>query len=278
MSIGMWVVLAIMIDRAQLVIGAPNYGTPYNGLGAAEGTMQRVLPAPMAYRVLVPWLVGMGERLGLPRLEVYEALKIALVAGALWSVEQAWGWAVAIVTAGLLVATFNYDYWDWAAEMMGVQLALTGRMELALVGVVIHALSRETAWLDGLAFGLAGGELWQAGVVFVVGWGVLIAVRLWAGKHELYCERWMWQENVAAVRAWWQGRPWWLSDIAMSVWVCGLAVAGAVRCQVDGCQVSGVAGWLVVLFLGAGWLMAKAEETRVFSVVLPWAAAFILHH
>jgi len=83
-----WIPIAWVIERVQLKIGGQWYGSPFNGYGAIDGTVDKTALAPMRYRVLVPWLVVLVERI-FPRVKahrltaLYEPLKIVLIAAAL---------------------------------------------------------------------------------------------------------------------------------------------------------------------------------------------------
>lgn len=265
----MWLLIAVALDRAQLKIGASTYGSAYCGIGCVDAVNQRQALSPMAYRVLIPWLIGLAERLA-PALKahrlpaLYEPMKIGLLALTLASIETAAGRTAALVVAALLPMTFYFDYWDWAAEMAGFALALTGHFEYALVGAVMVALSRETAPLVAVIYALITREWVQALIVFgVTGW-IMFAMRCRVGYRPLYCERWMWRVNWSDLQQIMLNRPVYLGEMAMSLLITALAV---------GVVLAGRAGaaWPVPLvLLVMGWTMARAPETRVFAACLIW--------
>jgi len=244
---------ALCLARAQYLAGKFNMRAKWNGYGAIESIQNKTADAPMAYRVLIPWLIGK------PTLAKYEAFQIALITAALYSVYLAWGVPVMLVAGLLLTITFFYDYWDWTPEMIGLSLALVS-FPAAMLGVVLHGMSRETAPLVGVAYALHSGD-WLGGVVIAyAGFAVLWMVRKIQGKHPLYCDRWMITRNWKELKA---GKP----ASLISVGVSALALVGAWT-RID--------GLVVPVLLVAGWTMAVSSETRVFSAVLPYAAAFLV--
>jgi hypothetical protein len=276
---GMSIVLALALawgfERAQMIISAPNYGTPANGYGAIDLTMRREIKAPMAYRVLGPLVVTWIERLTrLPRIGIYQDFKLALETLAFWSVGQAFGAPVAMLTAVLLLLTVKYDYWSWAAELAGLSLALTGRLELAIPGVILYALSRETAPLAAAAYYLATFDALGAGAVLFACALTLLGIYGVVGKRELYCARWQWHYNKDLFKNFldgdfWRMGQWFHQDIFIA---CSLTVLALVQAA-TALQWTGL---VPLALLGAGWTMAKADETRIFSAALPWVALLIL--
>lgn len=280
MTVLVWLFIAYCLDRAQLIISQGNYGARWNGIGAVPGVLNRETEAPQAYRVLIPWLMRpwfkqagdkLTWRVNYAPVGYYDFLKIILITGALLSVEYLFGWQVAMVTAVLLPATFYFDYWDWSGEMIGICLCATGILPLAILGVVIHGLSKETVLIDPLVFALAilsteGGDFQfgQIGLVACAGAITWISVRAWAGKKPLYCDRVMLRRNVKEIKEILTYRPFYLGSPAVSIVLC-LAALGL--------------GWLagptylfVPLMIAAGYTLAVASETRVFASVLPWLA------
>jgi len=108
-----WFIVAWLVERAHLKMSSFNYGAKFNGLGVVDHVLARKADAPMAYRVLVPWLVGLVERI-FPRTKpyrlvlLYEPLKIALAGGALWVLAHSLGAARALFVAACLPATFLF--------------------------------------------------------------------------------------------------------------------------------------------------------------------------
>lgn len=263
------------LERAQLIVCAPNYESLYNGLGAVNLVLRRETKAPMAYRVLVPWLIWFSETVLKTKNEdraiVYEVIKIGLNACALWAVGEAFGVGAALGTAVLLLLTFYYDYWDWAVEMAGVVLAATGRIELALPGALLLGFSRETAPLAAVAFFL---KTFDAPLSFVVLCAAVLpmaGVRLYVGRRALYCDRWQIRYNLDLLKNILKVVPVFYSPTFISVFLSVACVIGAAF------RVWNDATWLVPLAaIGAGWTLAKADETRVFSLALPWIVTLFL--
>ena len=267
----MWLLIAWVLDRAQMKLALPFYGSIYCGIGAVDGVNTRTADAPMVYRVLVPWLIGLAERIA-PRLKayrltaLYEPLKIGLMALALWTVSEALGERSALLLAAMLPLSFSFEYWDWAGELAGLALALTGNLPMAVGGALLAGLSRpETSPLVAMTYALVTGD-WPGGTVLAFMAAATWSLVRWRqGAHVLYCERVMWRVNLADVRGLLRNRPVYLSEIGMTLLLTGLTLATVV---------SGRAGaaWPVPLaLLAAGWLLARAAETRVFTSCLLWA-------
>ena len=245
--------LALCLARVQF-LSARSMNSRWNGYGAIIATQQKDTDAPMVYRVLVPWLIGK------PTMVKYQAFQVALITAALYSVYLAWGMPVMLVSSILIAATFYYDYWDWTAELIGFSLALVS-LPLALVGVILHGMSRETAPVVGLAYMLHFHDIMGGLIVAFVGFATIKIVRFVQGKRPLYCDRWMYKRNLAELKKPRLGTPYY--SVVLSL----LALVGAFG-RLD--------GLIVLPVIGAGWLMAVAAETRVFMPVIPFAAAALL--
>jgi len=272
----LWMFLALLMERVAVKIGSSFYGTPYAGIGAIDGVLSREAAAPMAYRVLVPWIVGALERVW-PGLQaqrlvaLYEPLKIALTGTTLWVLSRTLGVRSALFVAAALPATFLFDYWDWTGEMIGLALALGARdVRWVMAGGVVAALSRpETAILVPIAYWLrtrdSRATLWIAGAVFCA----MALVRAWAGHKTLYCQRWMVDVNWRDLATVMNNRPFYVGEIVVSALVSAMTLWAVL---------SGRAGptWLVpAALLVAGWTMARAAETRVFASCLLWISFLV---
>jgi hypothetical protein len=243
--------LALCLARVQYMATKFNQTARWNGRGAILSVLDKTTAAPMVYRVLAAWTIGR-------RLDLYQPFQFVLIWIALYSVYLAWGGTVMLITCVLLVATFWYDYWSVWPELIGFSLALVS-FPLALLGVAIHGLSRETAPLCGLAYALHSGDWIGGGIISVIGFTILWLVRRIQGKHPLYCDRWMHKKNIAMLK---ELKP----AVLISVLFSLLALAGAWG-RWD--------GLIPLALIGAGWTMAKGDETRVFSAALPWAALLL---
>lgn len=263
-----WLLIALFVEYAQLRFAqSTGFRSPYCGLGAVDSTNNRTALAPMGYRVLFPWLIALVEWLQVPRrqrLTVYEVLKIGFLALTLAAISASLGREKALILATLLVPTFYFDYWDWEIELLGLALALTGRVEYALIGGILLALSRETAPLVPVTYILISGDIGRGLQILSATLAVLLAVRLFVGRKRLYCERVMVGINWSDVRGLIHNFPIFLSPIfytlaisAMTIWAIVSREAGP--------------SWIVPLaLLIAGWMFARAAETRVFAACLLW--------
>lgn len=270
----LWLLIAVALDKAQLIIAAPGYGSRYCGIGTTDDVLARRAAAPMAYRVLVPWLLGIIERIRPStrehRLSIYEAIKILIMALCLWSVSVAIDFRAALIVAALLPMTFSFDYWDWAVELGALAMALGGDLQGSIIGGIALALSRETAPLVPLTYLIVTGDWSGAFVAGIATALTMTGVRLWAGEHKLYCDRFMWKRNVAELRQMFTCSPWYSSNVALSALISGLVVVLAVTGHIG-------ATWPVPLVLLAlGWTMGIAYETRIFASCLLWIATGLI--
>jgi len=270
----LWIILAIALDRVQLKLTSHAYkqSAYRSGYAAIDSVNQRKAFMPMAYRVLVPWLVWVIERLGGKgkyRFEwVYELIKIGLMALALWSASLAIGVAGAVVLGIMLCMTFWSDYWDTYVEIAALAMAMTGNIGLAVVGTVLLGLSRETAPMVGIVYGLSTGRVGESIQLVALSCAVLLAVRLHVGRKKLYCERWMLKQNWQDLLELLHNKPIYLCEMFMTLIVTVLTIVAIFGRPV---------AWPVpAILLVAGWLMARAPETRVFASCYLWIAPLIL--
>ena len=250
---------AICLARVQYMVSKFNLMAPWSGYGAIQGVLDKSSDAPMVYRVLVPWILGRNYTLC-----KYNLVQTILIWMMLISLYLAWGLQIIFLSMVFLMITFWYDYWDWSIEVMALALALT-IFPLALFGIIILGLSRETAPLVGLVYALHSGD-WALGFILsVIGLWTLLIVRLIQGNHPLYCKRWMILNNIELLKkgnisAW------------LSIFICLLGMLALL-------QASSRNGHLDILIVPViailGWTMAKGNETRVFASIIPYAALFL---
>lgn len=272
-----WLLAALALDRVQLLVADRNncYApSPYrSGYGAIDLVNSKKAFSPMAYRVLVPWLIAILERLfHTPikwRLTLwYEPIKIMIMAVALWGCSLAIGPVGALLVGCMWCVTFWTDYWDGYIEIAALAFAMTGRIELAVVGAVMLGLSRETAPLVGLTYFLVTGDFGSSLCLFTVSFSILSAVRICVGDKKLYCSRWMWRQNIIDLKAFFCNRPWFISENAFSVYVT-LAIFLL--------PVYGDPGWQIAAILVImGWLMGRAAEVRIFGGALVWIVGMMV--
>ncbi len=249
-----------------------NVGARWNGYGAVAGVLSRDSDAPMRYRVLVPWLMRVCR---CSSVVLYQVMKVLLLAGALVVAERLLGTAGTLTLAVLVATTFEFDYWDCYAELLGVGLILwggeIGDWRLAAAGGVVWGLSRETAAVAPVLGWLAGG--WWIGVAALAGPVAMGVVRVVQGRAGLYCERWTLRAyNARDLRLSAERRdvgPWY--SILWTVVTVGLVVLDARVTTGVMARTAGMAG----VWLAAGWLMGRARETRVFLPCALWMAAAV---
>jgi hypothetical protein len=274
----LWLFIALLLDRTQLMLAKANYGVKYNGFGAIPGVLARDGYAPQVYRVLVPWLVAPFWKDERRRLVVYELCKIVLMAAAFWMIDYVWGWQVTLLVAAMITCTFEFDYWDWCGELIGIMCCLTGNIFIAAGGVVIHGLSKETVLIAPLAFAiglhnrgmlLAGKSFLEIGIIGGLTLLMWVIVRAIQGKHAYYCERFTWFiRNLVEIKGLPTYVPWFSTGIFLALLFTALTIG-----------LSWMAGWSAVIpiaFLIANWTLTGADEVRVFTPVLPWIAYAII--
>lgn len=275
MTIGLAAIVALALARVGLALTRTTYASTYHGYGCLDAVAARQAEAPQAYRILMPWLIAVAERLW-PSLKsyrltaLYEPLRLVALAWALWLTGQAVGERGALLVAVLLPVTFYFDYWDWVFELAGLAGALTGNLGAALAGGVLHAASRETAPLGPLVYGAVSGDwagmMW---LLLVVGTEMLL-IRLYVGRRPLNCGRWLWRLN------WWdlknlfrRNRPWYLSEMAMALLLTGLTLVAVATGR------AGPSWFAPMVLLLTGWTLGRAAEVRVFAGCLLWVAMLV---
>lgn len=250
--------LAVVLGLLDWRVTRRNMGAPYNGYGALGGTLWRVNASPMRGRVLMAWLVGWLPEPA--RVVAYLVAKWGLCWGVLAVYASLAGPVACLVLAGLIACTLTFDYWDGYAELLGICLCLTGRPGAAVVGSVVWGLSRETVLLAPVL-------AWPWGLVGVLVRGLTM---VWQGAAPLYCERWTLRAlNVPDVKAMWRR----LDDhMLMSLlWTVAtpIVMLGSLP------EPFARTAWAPAVWIVAGWLLARARETRVFLPAALWLAAGI---
>lgn len=270
MNILMCLFLGWVLDRIQMHVTFVNYDSVFNGFGAIESVQRKDAKAPMAYRVILPWGIWLVEKLGVPdkqRVTVYETFKVLSIALALGAVWNALGFEAMVLTCVFIPLTYLYDYWDWPIEMMAVYFAMSGNVWLGLAGCVLLAMSKETAPIVPLVYLFATWDWMGTGALMLVTLGVMAGIRLIVGKRALYCERWQLIYNLKMMSTLFRWKPVFFGSPVLALIVTGLALLGALS-RAEGLPLLGL--------ILAGWVLAKADETRVFAACLPLAAAFLM--
>lgn len=268
----LWLICAVVIDRMLLKYTAHQYkpekGEFQSGYATLDSIANNAALAPMAYRVLFPVIITGIERL-IPPLRkqrlplLYEPLRILFLTLALTLTAHTIGTTGALVVAVFIVATVYFDYWDFTVELFAFAAALTGDLQLAVMGAGLAAFSRmETAGLVVLTYGLVtgnvGGTLYTALAAVIP----MLALRVWAGNRRLYCKRTMWRVNWRDVRNLFNNRPFYLSETAMSLVVTAFTIAAVLS--------GAKAGLVPLILLVMGWIGGRAAETRIFMPCLLW--------
>lgn len=257
-------------DRVQMGISAPNYGAQFNGYGVIDLVNKREIKAPMAYRVLVPWLVGWIEKTfkldKQYRVIVYQYIKMIFVMLAAWSVIHVYGIIVCLLTFTLLLLTIQFDYWDWPIELAAVVLASGGHFVPALIVAFLFALSRETAPITAFIYFVVTLDILGALVMLMVTLWVMVEVKEYIGDRPLYCKRFMFKDNLKLFKTFFKWKPILYSPITVTAAITlGSLISIIINPQY----------WYVLILLVAGWILAKADEPRIFSSIVPFIAILI---
>lgn len=266
----MAILIGLCFDRAQMGISLANYDALFNGFGAIDLTVKKNIKAPMAYRVLVPFLVVWVERLLKTKPEyrmfIYQAFKAFFVVLAVWSVIHVFGLLVALITFIILLATIQYDYWDWPIELAAVVLAAGGMFVPALLVGILFAFSRETSLITGFVYLAATGDWIGALIITAIIGVILFGIRWFIGKRELYCERFMWKYNLSLFKNFFKWKPFLYSPLFVSSAITiGTVLSVLVMPKY----------FPALILLLAGWILAKADEPRIFSACIPFIAVLI---
>jgi len=266
----MAIIVAVVLGALEWRVVRRNLGAVWNGYGAMLGTLRRDNAAPMRYRVLMPWALAGLARVFRFRITPahYQVAKVVLLAGALVAAEALLGMTGMLALAVLVATTFEFDYWDCYAELLGVGLVLSGAPWLVALGGLVWGLSRETV-LMAPALGLLAGGPW-CGVAAALGPVTLAVVRLVQGRSDLYCERWTSKVyNARDLALAWRRED--AGPYLSLLWTAGTLVAvvwGRGRIP----PALGATAWIAPVWLLAGWLMGRARETRIFLPCALWVA------
>jgi hypothetical protein len=270
-----WLIVALVLDRVLLKLAFGTYNCKYTaGYACIDEVNMRVATAPVAYRVLIPWIIGAVERL-CPRVRtmrltaLYEPLRIGFIALALAAAEKALGTSAALLVAVLLTATFLFDFADWPVELLSFALALTGDLSLAIAGVGLHAFARpETAALSALTYGLVTGDWFGTALVSLAAIIGIVVVRVVVGRKTLVMKPSLaWTLNWRDLKNLFLNRPFYLSELWMTI----LIIVGVAFFTLTG-QLG--AAWPVPVALCVAQCVwqARISETRSLTPALLWIA------
>lgn len=140
---------------------------PFNGFGSIEPVVKKTATLPVRYRVLLPWVYWLifwmlgGEDDPPERRPIYLFLKWGL---AFLSLSVATYFFSPVVALALVIGwllTLQYDYWSCYAEPLAFLLVLTGNVPLAVIGVIIGTLTKQTAIFLPFVFLSVGGGWWS---------------------------------------------------------------------------------------------------------------------
>lgn len=274
----LWLLVALCVDRVCLKMTGPHYKSEFSaGYGSIDPVWRKTSKAPIAYRVLVPWLVRGAERL-IPALKpmrltaLYEPIRIIALALALAASEYALGRPAALLVAALLAATFLFDFADWPFELLSFALALSGNMTLCILAVFLHGLARpETAPLAVITYSLVTGDLVGSALAAFSAFLAIVLARGIVGKKPLVMPLGTsFRLNAQDLRDLFKNRPFYLSETFISLTLIGVTVAVVLAGR------AGQAWPVPMAICGAQvFWQARIGETRSLTPALLWIAAGI---
>lgn len=275
---------SLMLSRMSYVISEKNVGTIYNGLGCSQQVINKTAEAPMAYRVLFPLLVNkIPNNLRLLAYFFFHSLFIFLM---LLTCNFLFGIKVMLILSLLIPLTIRYDYWDWIPELAAIISCVSGNIYFALCWSILAAASKETSIILPLVWITSSHSIDGALLLSASTFSTFYLVRKWQGKKKKYCETIMLDRNGHELKAWmnstlypinFAGEAWESSkfknvfdDMTMTVL---LTISAIFAIAHFGLPFS----IPIIAFLLAGWTLAIARETRVFTPILfylaLWAAS-----
>jgi len=95
---------------------------------------------------------------------------------------------------------------------------------------------------------------------------VMVKVKETIGDRPLYCKRFMFYDNLKLYKNFFKWKPILYSPITVTaVLTLGSLISVIINPQY----------WYVLILLVAGWILAKADEPRIFSSIVPFIAILI---
>ena len=260
-------ILVLFAATLQNIVNQPRRGS-WNGVLTVSGTLDKSIQAPMVYRVLVPFLMRRNPK----SLNTYEFIRLVLLWVSLLCVSAYWGASTAVVWLVFVMSAQIFDTWCYTGEAIGVTMALLGNPIGALLGTFIHGLSRETVLINGFVYFLATGDFLWSVAITVFSLTVFFGVRLYQGKHPLYCERIMLKHNISFLLKQESTRSK-ESDVPLfySPYLNMILIAVSLY----GAYLSGYIGLVVVVYVACTFTFGKVNEYRLNLVPAMWAGAVI---
>lgn len=290
-----WLLIAWVLDHTQIIIEACNYGQPWNGVGAIDSVLDKTALAPMAYRPMMAWLVGLGEKL-CPRLRanrvgyLYEPFKIIMMAVALGSFHKLlglWfnpGWAVTgtLLAGALWTLTWLFDYWslfpEWAAVCLAIYGAVAGWPTWAMILVGCVCLTaKETVAITPLLYLSAGGQPMTALAMTLAEGAVGLGLLVRAGFPKRYCG-WSSRElNKMFFLKWWRGNQFAFQcpEFTALAWLFGNLIILVLGFRLLPKPLADTI-WLPFLILVGNCTIGIFREIRVSVCAAIWAVPIIL--
>ena len=190
----------------------------------------------------------------------YQAVKALLAVAAFTAIQAVAGQGAMLILAVIVASTLEFDYWDTYAELLGVALVLSGSPWLVAIGAIVWGLSRETALVAPLLTPTQGWLAWALSFLAPI---TLLLVRRMQGRAELYCPRWTFRlYNLAVDR-----------ELGYSILLTLATTVAVIFCRRSMPSALAATAWAPIVWIVAGWTLARARETRIFLPACIWLAA-----
>lgn len=278
-------VLALMILSLDYRITKYNYDVPQNGYGSLEGVIDRNAPQPAQYRVLMPWLFHatrwlLGGREDPPlTVPIYLFWKWVFMTAAMMVASHFFSPVIALALGLYWVLTLQYDYWSVYSECLAFLLVLTGSLPLACLGVIIGALSKDTAVVLPFIFPFVvfqeiglGRTILATEVLVALCGAALVGVRMYQGegiRKKLFRK----PMNCAFPFVWGDKNKRHYFVMGWGVIIVSLIAAAHYRFMPEPFKST---AWVLPVMCAASFSFALVHEPRVMAVNIIWWAALLV--
>ena len=251
--------------------------TPLNGYGGIWPTVKKEARLPMRHRVLVPWLYAFtfwllgGEDDPPEPLPIYLFWKWFFMAASMMVAAYFFSHAIALLLALYWMVTLQYDYWSVYTESLAFLLVLTGDVRFAAIGVVIGALSKDTAIVLPVVFLFTGGGWWTTAIAILC-YGLMAFVRVYQGRHPI--KNTLRKPTNCAFKYVWTHKVW--RRFLLMGWgviIVSFVVLAHYQHMPEPFRST---AWVLPAICLAGFFGALVHEPRVFAVNVIWWGALLI--
>ncbi len=254
--------VSISMIRAQVAIASFNYGSSFNGIGAVPKILLKTSVSPTLYRVLMGYIL---KFIPVPYWNVaYESVMVLGLWAVLLTTSYFYGVLAAVILASLLGLTYKFDYWCWIPELGAAVAATSGNLWFTIPWTILLGLSKETVHIVPIIFLCYGGSIYYSLLLLLLSTALYFSVRKIQGFRAIYCERFPLDRNGKDLQDWFKVKfknLFLRSEMTSTVIITASCILSCCHLGFPKCI-----PWLLIL--AAGWILAVAEETRVFTICL----------